>query len=99
MYYEEDKCKNCDRPLVAIKDRRANGASGQDWPTRKFHRKCWGLIGPDGRLRERKIWEHEKKMIREQEIRHENEKREKLFFKYMDEDFFVNKEDFMEECT
>lgn len=35
------KCLKCQKTLVAIADRRANGKIGKDWDSRNFHKKCW----------------------------------------------------------
>ena len=35
------KCVGCGKPLVAIGNSRKNGKAHNDWPTRKYHKKCW----------------------------------------------------------
>lgn len=37
----EGFCIHCCTRLVAIGDARANGAQHGDWPSRRFHKKCW----------------------------------------------------------
>ena len=34
-------CHCCGGKLVPIGDARANGACHRDWPSRRYHKKCW----------------------------------------------------------
>lgn len=40
-------CQYCYKKLVPIGSSRCNGASHNDWPTRKYHKKCWKLKKED----------------------------------------------------
>lgn len=35
------KCSKCGKKLVPIGTSRKNGASHNDWDSRKLHKKCW----------------------------------------------------------
>lgn len=37
----EGYCHRCCKKLVPIGTSRENGADHSDWPTRKYHKKCW----------------------------------------------------------
>jgi hypothetical protein len=41
LEYLERKCWHCGKKLVPIGHKRINGASHDDWKTRKFHKECW----------------------------------------------------------
>ena len=41
----ENVCLACGTGIRAIKNRRKNGGMGFDWPSRKYHVKCWKAIG------------------------------------------------------
>jgi hypothetical protein len=34
-------CEICKKPLVAIGNKRKNGANHKDWDTRKMHKQCY----------------------------------------------------------
>ena len=38
------KCLHCNRAMVAIGDKRANGGMTNEWETRKYHKKCFKEI-------------------------------------------------------
>ena len=38
------KCLHCDKAIVAIGNKRANGGMTNDWETRKYHKKCFKEI-------------------------------------------------------
>lgn len=40
-------CHHCEKPLVPIGNARRNGASHDDWATRKYHKKCWRELQRD----------------------------------------------------
>ena len=37
-------CSHCNKKLVPIGKSRKNGKSHNDWPSRKYHKKCWKTI-------------------------------------------------------
>lgn len=37
----KQRCKLCNKALVAIGRSRKNGKNHKDWTTRKYHKKCW----------------------------------------------------------
>ena len=45
------RCKHCDRPLVAIGDKRANGKAHKDWDSRVLHKKCYRELVGDKMLK------------------------------------------------
>jgi hypothetical protein len=46
------KCEKCKKALVAIADKRQNGKIGNDWDTRKYHKKCYKELIAEMELRE-----------------------------------------------
>ena len=40
-------CEICKKPLVAIGNKRKNGANHKDWDTRKMHKQCYKIKRDD----------------------------------------------------
>lgn len=85
-YYKHEYCDHCGKALVAIKHRRLNGAQGHDWPSRKFHRVCWGRIGSERRRLETLKW-----------VLEEQRQKNARYWKYMYDEYMITPDDYLED--